>query len=202
MPLKKSGAMRASGLVAAVCSVLAVIPAGASAADSPDPCPWEATSKVFALVGDLNDYFRAPGGTFEGTLQWTLSGAASQVASDSALTGEKVVALGAGASAASPPVCVDATRPHIRFAVKAPRMGEGTLRLDAVDGEGVRTVLGTVDAAAQRLERTSQGWSASPMLPLSTALGVTSGSRAVNLVVSAESADWQVDEVNIDPMRR
>ena len=56
-----------AGIAAAV--ALAVFPAAASA-----KCETVVTSKVFAPLGDNNDYFLAPGGDFEGTLEWSTSG--------------------------------------------------------------------------------------------------------------------------------
>jgi hypothetical protein len=200
MPLKKSGAMRAAGLVAAVCGAVAITPAAALAADSPDECEIQATAKVFSFLGDQNEYFLAPGGGFEGTLTWAASGSVVQKPSPHGVLGHQVLGLGSGGAVESPQLCVDVTRPHIRFAVKAP--AAGTLKVTAVDADGNVTDLGSVDGAGQRQERSVLGWSVSPMVPLATALGVTSGSRTVKLRIAAQSGSWDVDSIEVDPARR
>jgi hypothetical protein len=199
MPLKKSGAMRAAGLAAAVCG-LALTPSAALAADSTEECTIEATAKVFSFLGDYNEYFTAPGGDFEGELTWATSGDVEQKSSPLSLLGRRVVDLGSGAAIESPALCVDVTRPHIRFGVKPPY--SGTLTVQAVADDGTVADLGSIDAATQRREHSSLGWSASPNVPLSTALGVTSGSRTVKLRIAAQSGSWDVDSVNVDPARR
>jgi hypothetical protein len=199
MPLKKSGAMRAAGLVAAVCSAVALTPAAAMAADSTEECEIQATTKAFSFLRDYNEYFLAPGGDFEGELTWAASGDVQQKSSILSILGRRVVDLGVGASIESPDLCVDVTRPHIRFGVKPPY--SGTLKVQAV-ADGAVTDLGTIDAATQRRQYGENGWSASPFVPLSSALGVTSGSRTVKLRFVAESGSWDVDSVNVDPARR
>lgn len=200
MPLKKSGAMRVAGLTAAVCGALALTPVAATATTSPQECPREVTKKTFAFLGDLNDYFLAPGGDFEGPLQWAPTGDVQHKPVNVSFLGDKAVGLGAGAAIESPGICVDVTRPHIRFAVHPP--SSGTLRVDAVDGTGAVTTLGSIDAAVQRLQRSSSGWSATPFVPLSTVLGITTGTRTVKLRITAAGGAWDVDEINVDPYRR
>lgn len=201
MPLKKSGAMRAAGLVAAVCGVIATSPGAALAADSTEECAYQETTKAFSFLGDYNDYFLAPGGDFEGALTWATSGDVQQKGAILSLLGRKVVDLGVGASIQSSDICVDATRRHLRFAVKPPYQGK--LRIEAHDAAGNITALRTLDAAEQRRTEDSEyGWSATPDVPLASALSVASGSRDVTLKITAESGSWDVDSVHIDPYRR
>jgi hypothetical protein len=199
MPLKKSSAMRSVGLVAAVCGVIASTPAAAMAADSTEDCTYQQTTKAFSFLGDQNDYFLAPGGDFEGELTWATSGDVQQKSAVLSLLGRKVVDLGVGASVQSADVCVDATRRHLRFAVKAP--WQGKLRIEAHDAAGNITALRTIDAAEQRGLVSQLGWTATPEVPLASALSVASGSRDVTLKITAESGSWDVDSVNIDPYR-
>ena len=67
------GRTKARMLRAGLAALLALVafPAAASAADS----DAVATSKVFAPIGDLNDYFLAPGGDFEGKAKTNLKAA-------------------------------------------------------------------------------------------------------------------------------
>ena len=54
---------RLGAALAAVAVMAAAAPAAASAAS----CPVQATTQLFAPLGDTNSYFLAPGGDFEGT---------------------------------------------------------------------------------------------------------------------------------------
>jgi hypothetical protein len=199
MPLKKSSAMRAAGLAAAVCGSIALTPAAAMAADSPNECEARQTYKIFALLGDQNQYFTADGGLFEGSLSWKATGAAKVKPSNFALVGKQVAGIDAGGSLESGDLCVDVTRRHLRFAVKGP--ASGLLNVEAVNDDGSVEPLGAVDGAAQRNEKRIMGWSVSPEIGLATSLGVTSGSTTVKLRFTAVSGNWDIDSIQIDPFR-
>jgi hypothetical protein len=199
MPLKKSGAMRAFGLAAVACGALALTPAASLAADSPNECSYIETSKAFAFLGDTSEYFLAPGGDFEGELAWTVSGPAQQKPVSLAILGTKALSLDAGAAMDSQLICVDKTRITLRFMVKKP--AAGTLAVEAVDTAGKVTSLTSLDAATAEPALLGQGWVATPIIPLSTKLGITSGSRDVNVRIVAKSGDWNIDNVWIDPYR-
>ena len=187
----KRRALRA-GVLAAVAAT--AFPAAASAAK----CDKLATSKVFAALGDSNDYFLAPGGDFEGALNWKTSGSVSQRWTHPALpaAGSTGLVVGAGGSATSPELCADLDRPTLRFGAYA-LGGTGVLRLDAVDHKGATTLLARVTAAQ------------AASLPLTGSLGFGSllgldvqGSKSVQLKLTAESGTWTVDAVYIDPYMR
>jgi hypothetical protein len=167
----------------------------APAAASADPCPAQPTAKIFSLLGDPNDYFLAPGSDFEGPLTWENSEGAS-ITTRRVLTmfaGPRMLELEPGASSTSPPICVDVTRPHLRFGVRAVD-GSGTLALEGLTADGSVTQLATVDGSRQRW------YGVTPMLPLAPKLGLT-GQRSgqVRLRLTALSGTWNVDGVAVDP---
>lgn len=119
MPLRKS---RSIALALAVAGLCAVAPSAASAA----ACAPTQTAKSFSKYGDSADYSPAPGGTFEGSNSWTLTGGAAVVAGNEtvgASTGSKSLRMPYGSTATSPEFCVDETNPYFRFAMKAAHHG-------------------------------------------------------------------------------
>lgn len=184
---------RLARAAAALTLAAVALPASASAAD----CPPQPTTKPFAPLGDLNDYFLAPGGYFEADHGWELAGAASvrTVAKPVGFGGPNVLELGAGASATSPALCVDVLTPHLRFGARTGDEDD-RLRVEAVDaGTGARVALATLDG-----EEFEDGWDVTPEVPLSGPLGVVSGEpRQVRLRLSSVSGRWQADAVLVDP---
>jgi hypothetical protein len=184
-------ALRA-GVVAAV--ALAAFPAAASAAQ----CDKVATAKVFAPLGDYNDYFLAPGGDFEGTLTWQRSGAVTQTYTHPALpgAGSTGVVLGAGGSVTSPKLCADLLRPTLRFLAYA-RQGQGALKVEAIQDSGKVVLLGRL-AGSQFATGNATGH-----VSFGTVLGIpVGGSKHVRLRLTAESGTWAADAVYIDPYMR
>ena len=180
-----------AGIAAAV--ALAVFPAAASA-----NCETVATSKVFAPLGDTNDYFLAPGGDFEGQLQWTTSGSVVQRWTHPALpvAGSTGLVMGAGGSATSPKICADELRPTLRFGAWA-YQGIGSLKVEALEDDGKVVLLGRLSGG----NFTSGG--ATPSVSFGTLLGVTlDDTKDVRLRLTVESGLWVADAVYVDPYMR
>jgi hypothetical protein len=177
-----------------VLSVLAVLVPAASAQAA--PCPEEATGHPYVLRLDLGAYFLAPGGDFEGpATSWALAGGAGL--RDDVRRGSQVLGLPRGADATSPAFCVDATRTHLRFDVRATTL-LGRARADAVLADGRVVPLGGVGAVLETLV-----WDVSPSIPLASALGIEGDeSIDVRLRLSAVAGGWFVDDVLIDPYKR
>ena len=157
-----------------------------------NPCNLSALSHPFARWLDSADYELAPGGDFESST-WTLSGGAKLVAGSepyaaTGTLGSSSLSLPAASSAQSPPTCVDAAYPSIRFFIA----GKGSVAVNVVDG-GLVIPAGIAVAGG--------GWSPSPvMLTISAVLGALSGGTAeVSLSFTALSGDPQIDDVFIDP---
>jgi hypothetical protein len=179
------------GMLAAL--ALAAFPAGAAAAQ----CEEVPTSKVFAPLGDLNDYFLAPGGDFEGPLAWKASGPVQQRYTHPPLpgAGPTGVVLGSGGSVTSPRLCADELRPTLRLLAWA-NQGRGALRVEAVHGNGQATVLGRLPGA-----EFARG-NASTDVPFGTALAIEpNGFVHVRLRLVAEGGLWATDAVYVDPYR-
>jgi hypothetical protein len=181
-----------AGLV--VAAALAMFPAAASAAQ----CDKVPTAKVFAPLGDTNDYFLAPGGDFEGALTWERSGPVIQRWIHPALpgAGSTGLVIAAGGSVTSPKLCADLLRPTLRFLAYA-YQGQGALRVDAVHDNGQAVVLGRLSGSA------FGAGAATDSVAFGTLLGIAlDDSKHVRLRLTAESGTWVADAVYVDPYMR
>ncbi|WP_372791686.1 hypothetical protein [Paraconexibacter sp.] len=181
-------------------AVAGLVPAAASA----DPCPDAKSSQVFAKWGDEDYYSLAPGGDFENALTWTTSGRVKQSDENNPFDlsgpGRSSVYLGAGGSVTSPPICVDTTRPFLRYVTQSAwTRGATSLQVDAlftVGGNQTAVTLGSISSKGY------DDWGPSPQVPLATKLPVEAGaSLDVNLrfSVGGDSGGFKVDDVFIDP---
>lgn len=173
--------------------VMALGAAPASAAE----CAPEPTNQPFTHLGDYNAYFLAEGGDFEGTPRWTTSGPAwvEDGVNPADPDGSRTARLNSDGSVTSPPICVDAGRPHLRFGALA-RSGTGTLKVDAFYESGGKVALGKL---------TPEGfgrWATTPMIRFDGVAIPEGGSRQIRLRIAAAGGDWLVDGVYIDPYLR
>jgi hypothetical protein len=157
-------------------------------------CNLSALSRAFFPWLDSADYELAPGGAFERSA-WTLTGGAKLVAGSepyaaTGTLGSSSLSLPTASSAQSPPTCVDAAYPSIRFFIA----GTGSVAVKVVDG-GLAIPAGVAVAGGE--------WSPSPvMLTSSAVLGALSGGTAqVSVTLTGLSGDPQIDDVFIDPWR-
>jgi len=171
-----------------------------AALTSPGACTPGAVSQPFALWGDTSSYELAPGGDFESSdfasSPWMLGGGARRVSGSEpyAATGQLgaySLSLPAGAFAQSPPTCVDAAYPTVRFFVA----GSGTLSVSVVYGSLVIPT-GVVLA--------TNAWTPSlPVITLSAVPGLLFGGTAeVSIRLTGLIGSPQVDDVFVDPWRR
>ena len=185
---------RLGAALAAVAVMAAAAPAAASAAS----CPVQATTQLFAPLGDANNYFLAPGGDFEGTNTWTKTGKTVIRMKDgyTTLAGANAMQMPVGGSGTSPAVCVDVDRPHLRLAARADKT-VGTLQVDAVLASGAVKPLANL-SAANHLD-----WNLTGDIPLTSPLGVTSTiTQQVRLRFTASGGAWSIDGVAVDPRVR
>ncbi|HEX3977408.1 MAG TPA: hypothetical protein VHW96_14165 [Solirubrobacteraceae bacterium] len=160
-----------------------------------DSCNGATLSTPFAPWADPSSYELAPGGDFESS-DWSLTGRAALVDGSEPFAatgtlGDLSLSLPAGSSAQSPPTCVDAAYPTIRFFAS----GIGTMAVGVeYDGlylpAGVAVVLG--------------GWHPTPLMLTSSALpaAVAGGTTDVSLVLTTLTGKLRVDDVFIDPWNR
>lgn len=104
------------------CSVVAAIaaaPASAAGLPSSSPCADE-FSQPFTAWGDSNFYKLVSGGDFEsGTEGWDLSDGASLISATTQFGGESVLSLDPGASALTPPICIDGSEDWSRMLTRS-----------------------------------------------------------------------------------
>jgi len=95
-------------------------------------CPTQPVSNPFSQWGDNNNYFLAPGGSFEGTTDqvgWTLSGASLTQGNEpfyvDSSSDSQSLTISGGGSAISPFFCVDNTMGSLRFFAQQIEAGGG-----------------------------------------------------------------------------
>jgi hypothetical protein len=151
-------------------------------------CAAQPLARTFLPWLDAAWYEAAPDGGLEaGGAGWTLSGGAAVVdGNDPYLPGTSALSLPAGASATTPPVCVDLAHPTLRFFAR----GSGPLTVTVLFSGplGVPTELSVGTALG------SPDWAPSALMPV---LGnLLSGQVSFRL---ASGGDWSVDDVFVDP---
>lgn len=184
-------------LALALVTVFALLSASAARAGliNLNACNTSALSQPFAPWGDAASYELAPGGDFEQS-SWTLSGGAQPVPGSepyaaTGTLGNWSMSLPAGSSAKSPPTCVDAAYPTVRFFIG----GTGMVAVTVVDG--ILDIPAGVAVAGSSWQPTL------PMLTTSAVLGALSGGTAqVSVRITALVGDPQVDDVYVDPWLR
>jgi hypothetical protein len=200
--------LRVVTLIAALaCLGLLAVPAGAFASNSIlATCQTPPISAPFSQWGDSNDYFLAPGGSFEGTADqvgWTLSNATLTSGNEPFLVNDsgdsQSLTIASGGSATSPFFCVDNTMSSLRFFAQQVSAGGG-LRVQAL----VQTSSGvTTEPLARLLDGSTPAWA--PTDPIATDFsGLADGQTltvALRFTVRSSTASWQIDDVYVDPYR-
>lgn len=183
---------------ALVASCLTAAPAAAAG------CPAVEMEQSFAGWGDPAWYWQAPGGSFDdGAPGWDLHGGAEVVEGSEpyGLAGESrhALRLGRGASAVSPPMCVDLAHPFFRYMVRPQGLGALLVEIESRRDEGPWVRL--VSFAQPGLLRTA--WAPALPHPLLTSLPLgTEGTAQIRLRFTALMTPWTVDSLMIDPYRR
>jgi hypothetical protein len=195
------------GVLALVATALAVgLTAFSSAAHAatyqPSNCSYLNVAKVFSPWGDNNYYELAPDGGFEeGGVGWTLSGGAKlvQTNEDRFLHGaadHTAVLIPYGASATSPPICVDETTPSFRVMTR--NIGE--------KGAKLRVTINYVIAGGTKVQQTDappadKGWAPTPPLQLQTD-GEAERVARITFTSYERKAEYLVDDLYVDPFAR
>jgi len=169
-------------------------------------CQTPSVSTPFSPWGDNNDYFLAPGGSFEGTADqvgWTLSNATLTSGNEPFLVNDpgdsQSLTIAGGGSATSPYFCVDNTMSSLRFFAQQVSAGGG-LRVQAL----VQTSGGvTTEPLARLFDGSLPDWA--PTDPIATDFaGLADGQTltvALRFTVRSSAASWQIDDVHVDPYR-
>jgi hypothetical protein len=160
-----------------------------------NPCNSAVLTRPFAPWWDPAWYELAPGGDFEESA-WALSGGAQRVSGGepyaaTGAPGSWSLELPAGSSAQSPPTCVDAAYPSVRFFIAGP----GSVL--------VSLLVGNLEIPAG-VAVASPGWAPTPVMLASSAVvaALSDGVAQVSLRIRALTGDPQLDDVYVDPWCR
>lgn len=195
-PLRRLYAGFATSIaLAAVSTLVFAISTAQAAVVDLSACNVSPLTQPFVPWLDPASYELAPGGDFERP-SWTLSAGARRVhGSDpfaaTGTLGARSLKLPTGASAQSPPTCVDAAYPTIRFFAS----GIGVV--------AVSVVYGDLTLPAGVAVRTG-GWSPTLLMLTDSAImaATSDGSAQVSLRFTTLAGDVRVDDVFIDPWNR
>ena len=194
MPRKLSRGRRL-GTTAGVATIAALaLPGAAQAAE----CAPQPTKQTFAAYGDTNQYFAAPGGTFESLGGWDQRGTPTLIGGFNllgVLDPSKAADLGSGDGVKSVSFCVDRTMPHLRFTAKYDGGGQLDVNVTTRYNGGSDSNSGSVSPDEHR------GWTPSRPIDLKTA-SIPAGEQGVATVSFRSQGAWRVDDVSIDPYRR
>jgi hypothetical protein len=196
----------------AFAAVTATANAGVLVASAPN-CDNGAVSQPFAQWGDDNNYFLAPGGNFEGSLDGWGLGSADVVADQEPWRvhgdgGSKALRIDAGRSVTTPTMCVGLEHPTMRFF--AHRAGGGllagtsqlvvTARTETSLGLVVDVPVGTITTLTNgtKWNKTMQQVVLTSLLPLLPGEHTPIQFR----FTAVGTADWVIDDVYVDPRAR
>jgi hypothetical protein len=176
-------------------------------------CDNGAVSQPFAQWGDDNNYFLAPGGNFEGSLDGWGLGSADVVADQEPWRvhgdgGSKSLRIDAGRSVTTPTMCVGLEHPTMRFF--AHRSGGGLLAATSqlLVTARTETSLGlVVDVPVGTLTTLTNGtrWNKTPkQFVLASLLPLLPGEHTpIQFRFTAVgSSTWVIDDVYVDPRMR
>ena len=194
----------AAAVGAAVAAALLVVPVagadlGLTQAVLPNCGP---TIYPFAQFGDPNAYYSFPNNGFEnGSTSWTLTGGASVGKGNEPWnvngSGKSSLTVPAGASAASPLVCINLLAPDWRMFARS-NAANGALHAQIVFYGVTGNVTGILNVA----DLNPAGYSAwQPTSTISSLLALPLLTRYAQLRLNsnATSGSWQVDDIFVDP---
>jgi hypothetical protein len=193
VPRKLSRMQRlVAGIGGALCA-FAAVPGAALAAE----CPVPTTAPVFAEFGDHNQYVLAPGGDFEGPLNWLKFGRVElEHVNDpfELAPGHHSLELDrSGEMVTSTSFCVDRTMPHMRFVAK------GYGQLDVIVSVNYQ---GSSDSSSGSISPDDhRTWQPSRFVNLKTS-SIPAGESATAKVTFKSNGSWLIDNLFLDPYRR
>ena len=190
--------------IAITLAAAALLAPASSANAATTPCGGESLRQVFAAWGDSSWYFLAPGGAFEdGAAGWSLRGGAAVVDGNAPFAlgapgDSRSLALPAGASATSAPVCIRHDTRSVRWVQRGPRGALLAVKVVHVDPRA--------STPGRLLDVVGAGGSWQPSPELSIPPGATglrgNGSATVALEFTALSGEWTLDDLYVDPKCR
>src|SRR3954462_8023975 len=179
-------------------AALALAPSGALASG----CSQQPLSQTFLPWLDVAWYVSAPDGGFEGGAgEWSLTGGAKVGdGTNPYLAGDRSLALPAGASATTAPMCIGIEHPTLRLFARNTGAPLSILTVSVVfsDPFGVKRSLpvGLVGAG--------DSWSPTPVMPILVNLLALTGDQQVAFRFTApnDRGEWAIDDVYVDPYKK
>ncbi len=201
-PLLRRPRAKLAGIVAIALLALAAFAGSAQA------CSYSGATQVFKPWGDQNAYVLAPDGGFEGGGSgWSFSRGAAVVPGNESfnLNGagdSHSLALPAGSSATSPPICMQIDTPSLRLVARNSGDPSSRLRVEAVYG-----LLGLIQTRTITDISAGPNWAPTPsvstVLGLSTIVGtLIPASIQLRITPLDSKGNWQVDDLYVDPFAR
>jgi hypothetical protein len=175
-----------------------VVPAQARAAG----CPEQPAAQTFLPWLDVAWYVPAPDGALEGGgEEWSLTGGAAVVeGNDPFLDGSRALALPAGASATTAPMCIGVEHPTVRLFARNTGAPTSALAVSVVfrDPLGLRQSLpvGVIVAGSK--------WTPTPIYPVVVNLLALTGDQqaAFRFTALDDRGEWTIDDVWVDPYKK
>ncbi|MDX6680850.1 MAG: hypothetical protein QOG94_889 [Solirubrobacteraceae bacterium] len=204
--------LRVGSTAAVAIAALTVCATSASAGvivNAAPSCDAQPLSKPFLPWLDSAQYTPLRGGDFEtGAAGWALSGGAAVAPGNEpfqvAGPGTASLAVPAGGSATSPPICVGVEHPTLRFFAR--RDSGGLLGLGLLQVEVLfRTNLGILDSLPIGVVGPTDGWRPTlPMTIVANLLPLLSHERTAVAFrfTPLFGGDWSVDDIQVDPYQR
>jgi hypothetical protein len=195
-------------LACAAPAAAADAPAAKKAAANPLGCNVDhVLSNPFLAWNDTADYALAPAGDLEGdTSGWTLADGAAVVAGNQPFaigtTGQASLRLPAGSSAQTAPMCIDSSYPHFRLFARNTARAKGTLKAEVLYLTAKGAVKGS---AAGTVVAPGSDWFPTDSLKIDVTFDGTVADAAAPVVfrfTAAKDAEWQIDDLYVDPMMR
>ena len=173
-------------------------------------CPTPA-AQTFAQWGDSNYYIPAPDSGFEnGAAGWTLTGGARVVSgNESYMVGNAgdshSLALPAGSSATSPPMCIGLLSGGMRLFVQNTGAATSNMHVQVIYNGGVGALLGgltsTLRISDQGTFPGAQTWQPSPdVAMIGGVLPLLTQSVQFRFTPLSTGGNWRIDDVYLDPL--
>jgi hypothetical protein len=204
----KINRIRGLGAAAAAVALVALaVPAAAAAGpltDKAPSCDSQILGQPFLPWADVASYTLNPGGSFEnGRAGWSLNGASVVSINEPFDVGSAIdsnsLAIPAGATATSAPICVGIEHPDIRFFAQASNP-TAKLKVEVLFEDGNGNVLSAPIGAVSGVSK----WSPTAPLPIvANMLALLGGDRtAVAFRFTASGGNFSVDDLYVDPYQR
>jgi hypothetical protein len=182
----------------ALAALALVFPSGAQAAG----CSAQPSAQTFLPWLDLAWYVPAPDGGLEGGGSgWTLSGGAAVVDGNQPyLDGEHSLALPAGASATTAPMCIGVEHPTIRLFARNTGAPASTLAVSVV----FRGLLGGTQELPIGVALAGSRWAPTAIMPVVVNLLALTGDQqaAFRFTALRDGGEWTIDDVYVDPYNK